>query len=123
MSRKNPTNAWPSRDPALFRHQVKIQAQTSVPDEFGQPQPIWTTVWRTHASITSVLGLEIFQAGQFTERVTHLITIRYPRNCVTLTPGMQILYSRQTYRLQSFNNIDERDVLLEMRCLAIDEVQ
>ena len=122
MPRK-PTNAWPSRDPAQFRHQIKIQAQTSVPDEFGQPQPIWTTVWRAHASIKSAIEQEAYQSGEFFERVIHLITIRYPRNCVTLSPGMRVLYASHTYLVQDFNNMEERDIFLELRCLAIDEVQ
>jgi hypothetical protein len=37
-------NAWLSIDPALLRHQITVQAQSTSQDSVGQPVLTWTTV-------------------------------------------------------------------------------
>lgn len=114
---------WPRINPSELRHQVQIQSESSTPDSFGQPQPVWTTILTAWASVETINEKELYQAGALTSQVTHTITIRYPGSSVTIAPGMRVVYGSHTYKLQACNNVDERNILLKLMCLELNGAQ
>lgn len=115
-------NAWPSLEPGQLRHRIQIQSQTSTSDGYGQPQATWSTLLTTWSRISVIKQNEVFQADQFTSKVSHTITMRFP-NTITVTPGMRAVFGSHIYLIQALNNIDERGLILQMLVLAINESQ
>jgi SPP1 family predicted phage head-tail adaptor len=115
-------NAWPSLEPGQLRHQIQIQSQTTTPDAFGQPQASWSTIRTSWAKIEALTQQEAFQPDQFTARVTHRITMRYP-NGVSIQGGMRVLYGSHTYLIQNVNNYQERNAILFLKVLEINATE
>ena len=112
--------SWPSVNPAELRHSIQVQSQSSTPDSFGQPQQTWTTILTTWARIEALTERELDQADQLTSQVTHTITMRYPSG-VSITPGMRAVFGSHIYKIQTANNVDERNVVLKLMCLALND--
>ena len=104
-----------------LRHSIAVQSLSTTPDSFGQPQRNWTTILVARASIEAVQAREMYQNGQFTGQVTHTITLRWPGASVTIAPGMQVVAHGQTYKIQTVENVLERNRVLQLMCLAINE--
>lgn len=112
---------WPSLEPGDLRHVIQIQQRTTAPDPFGQPQPTWTTVLNTWSKIETLTLRELYQSGQFTSQVTHTITLRFP--AVTISPGMRAVFAGHTYIVQAANNLEQRNTVLQLLVLELNEAE
>ena len=104
-----------------LRHTILIQSPSTSHDSFGQTVLTWTTVVTTRAAIKTVSAKELYQTGQLSSQVTHTITVRWPGILVQVAPGMQVVYGPHTYKIQAIDNVDERNRVLKLMCLAIDD--
>jgi SPP1 family predicted phage head-tail adaptor len=109
-----------SINPGELRSRVQIQSESSTPDDFGQPQQTWSTILETRARIRALLTREKFQANQLSSWLTHEIAIRWPSS-VTIAPGMRVTCGDHIYMIQGCNNVQQRNVLLLLECVAINE--
>jgi SPP1 family predicted phage head-tail adaptor len=104
-----------------LRQLIQIQSQSLAPDAVtGMPIQTWVTVRTTWARIVSPSSAERFLTDQFTDLVTHAIVIRY-----TATPvsgGMRVLFGSRVFQVQTIDNVQERNVRLNLMCLEIDGV-
>jgi SPP1 family predicted phage head-tail adaptor len=95
---------------------ITIEAQSTAPDSFGQPQQTWTTVLSTWAGIGVVTSKEVYALGAgFTSQVTHKITLRFPT--VAITTAMRVVYRGRTFIIQAMSDPDEDRREMHLMCL------
>lgn len=112
---------WPSLNPGQLRHRVQIVAPCEKPDAFGQVDTTWSQVTERWASIRTLGERELAQSDDLASQVTHEITMRFPHDeGISIDETMRVLYCGHTYKIQAFNNLDERDVVLKILALEID---
>lgn len=109
--------------PGELRHQVQIQQQASGQASDGSPSTSWNTVLMTMAAIYTQGSKEVYQAAQFTAQVSHVLKIRWPGIGITIQGGMQVLFGSRTFKLQTVDNVLERNRVLMLHCLELNGVQ
>jgi len=120
------TPQWPGANPARLRHQVQLQQQSTTQDGYGGEVKSWTTIRSPWAEIALLTSKEDYQEGQFSAQVSHRITIRAAADQPSALPGMQIVYVNATsgithaYLVQAIDNVDVRNVLVNLLCLEIN---
>lgn len=110
-------------EPGELRHSIQIQQQTATQSASGAPRQDWSKVLSTRAKISTASSREVYQAAQFTEQVTHVVTIRWPGASVAIQGGMQVLFGSRVFKIQAVENVEERNRVLRLRCLEINGVQ
>ena len=108
---------WPAIDPGKLIHQIQLLAPSTLADAFGQAQQAWNPVLQTWADIQPVRGIDIIRSGQETKQLFLTVTIPWQAGVAT---DMRVQSANGTYIVQSVVNPGERNVLLELTCLAID---
>lgn len=108
-------------DPSRLRNQIAIASnKTSGQDGFGQPVNTWTTYLTTWAEIKQLSGQELYQGNEFTSAAQVRITIRSPWPQATINVGDRIFYQTHCYVIQIINDIEMRNLVMELACLEID---
>jgi SPP1 family predicted phage head-tail adaptor len=109
---------------------ITIQSQgLATPDPVtGAPGSGWTAlagmpIW---AKIAGASSKEVFQAGQFTAQITHLINVLWSASLI-VSGGMQVLYVAggvtRTFTIQAVENANnEANRELNLMCIEIDGV-
>ena len=110
-------------NPGELRHAIQIQQQTATQSASGEPQSTWNTVLATSAKIATASSREVYRAAQFTEQVTHVVTIRWPGPGVSILGGQQVVFGSRVFELQTVENVQERNRVLLLHCLEINGVQ
>lgn len=118
--------AWPAIDPGILRHRVQIQSQSTEKDSVGQKVDTWNAVRETCAEIHIATGKEIYQSGQFSSQVSHVVTVRWGK--VAIAAGMRVLFTDNSgtdpidhyYLIQWIDNLEHRNVILKLYCLEIN---
>lgn len=109
--------------PGSLKHNITIQAQSKTPDIDGQLNGVWTNILTTRARIASTSSISFkmsFQNSALASNATDLLTIRYPGDSVVISAGMQIIFGNKAYTIQDIDNIQERNRVINMACLGID---
>ncbi len=68
---------------------------------------------RTWAKVTQLSGTELVQAQQKKPNSTHMVTTRYVAN---VTSDMRILHDGRTLNIEGIDNIDDRNIELNILC-------
>jgi head-tail adaptor len=119
---------WLGINPSQLRHLVQIQQQgTAVDAAGGQSSTGWLTIRSPWASITAAAKKEDYQSAQFSSQVTDIITIRWAASPV-IAPGMQVLFTdasgtTHVYEIQAVDNVDKRNMLINLMCLEVNGSQ
>jgi SPP1 family predicted phage head-tail adaptor len=98
---------------------ITLQTQTTAPDAYGEPQSSWTSGPRLWAKIATVSSREVYQAGQFTSQITHVINIVWSASLL-LSAGMQVLYGARLYTVQAVENVQQADREYNLMCIEIN---
>lgn len=113
-------NSFPGIEPSRLRHLVTIQKPATAKAGFDHTSTGSPTLIRTaYASIEDVRQDERYQSGQFTAEVTHEVILRWTP--VQITPGMEVVFGEQVYKIQAIDNMQLRNILIKMQCLAINQ--
>jgi SPP1 family predicted phage head-tail adaptor len=107
--------SWPSINPGELRHSCTIQQQTATTDASGATVT-WSDFTTAFAKIVPAKGRAAIQSGQTTAQVPMEITIRWQPGILA---NMRIIGPNGTYLIESIDNIDERNVLLVLTCIAL----
>ena len=110
-------------DAGELRHQVQIQQLETTQSGTGAPSTTWDTVLTTMAAIMTASSREVYQASQFTAQVSHVLKIRWPGTGILLQGGMQVVFGSRTFKLQTVENVLERNRVMLLHCLEINGVQ
>lgn len=104
-----------------LRHRIQIVAPTGGQDTFGGVPPgNWQTVKTTWAEIDGVSARDNLAAGQFISISTHRIVVRFDPN-ISINAGQQIWFKRRTFQIQGVVNPDERNKMLYLYVLEIND--
>lgn len=109
--------------PGYCRHQVTIQSKDTTQGGGGDPTETWTSVLTVLAGITTRTQREAYQTGavsQFVEQVIQIVTIRYPVPDVTIAGGMRVVFGSRLFIVQSADNVQERNRVLNLTCLEVN---
>jgi SPP1 family predicted phage head-tail adaptor len=104
-----------------LRHAITILTASSTQDAAGQPVATWTEVLATRGGIRTLTGREMTQNDQITSQVTHEITLRWTP--VTIAPGMRVSFGSHTYQIQATENVLERNRVLRLQVLAVNDAE
>jgi SPP1 family predicted phage head-tail adaptor len=107
-------------DAGRLRHPIQIQSLLQTQSATGALTDSWQTVHQTMAAIDTMSSREVWSASQFTEEVTHVVTIRWPGSTISIQGGQQILFGPRTFKLQTVENVQERNRVLILHCLEIN---
>jgi head-tail adaptor len=108
-------------NPGDRRHQVQIQSEGTSQDVVGgQASTGWAAFRTTWASIVTAGSKDAFQSGQFSAQVTHVINIRAITGDAEIMPGMRVVFGIHTYLIQAVDNVQLRDISINLMCLEID---
>jgi head-tail adaptor len=123
-----PVTAWPHIDPGKKKHKISIHATSTTQDSFGQDTPsLGPAVLNRFAAIETSTGHELFQDG-FVSQVSHRVSIDWPRT-VRVTADMKVVVhpargaKANLYEIQTIENVQERDLVMVLTCLEIDNAQ
>lgn len=117
---QNDQSLWPSLEPGQLRHRVTVQEPSQIQDEFNQIDTSWTPVYQAWASIRTLTQRELAQSQDLASEVTHEITMRFPCG-VLLNAQMRVVRGSHIYKIQALSNVDERNVVLVLQALEINE--
>lgn len=112
--------AWPMIDPSTLRHQGQIQQQSFTHDISGGQSCTWATIATVQCSVSQSTHAEKATAEQLTAQCTHTVVMRWNPN-MTVAAGMRILIKGGTYLVTAPDNVEERDIVLKVYCLSINQ--
>ena len=111
-------------NPGDLRHKITISApDTSTHDAYGQ-NTSWVPILTTRASITAAMSAsarDSFAQNALAAQSSELMTIRYPGDSVVIKPGYRVTFGDTTWTIQDTDNVQHRDRVLRIACLAIEE--
>lgn len=109
-----PTERW-NIDAGELRHLVTIQERTDTgPDSRGHPVLAWSdAVTGVPAKIENPAGRKLEIARQYVPTATTVITMRYR---TISEKDNRIVFRGRTFNIGWANNIEERNVKLELIC-------
>jgi len=100
-----------------LRHSINILAPTSYTSGASGMVPVYTTAFSgVRAKLDPVRGIELIRSGQDVSQVFITVTIRYMPG---ITTQMQVQAYHGTYRIQSIENVLERNRVLKLMCIGV----
>ena len=99
-----------------FRHKIKIYNTRVVRDRSGfqTVELIEPPVLEPFAEIKTTRGMTLIINNSDFEKAYTNFTIRYPVS-VEITRGMRLKHNNRTYTIEYLNNVDNRNVELEIQ--------
>jgi SPP1 family predicted phage head-tail adaptor len=108
-------------NPAQLRNEIQLARASATVDGFGQPVNTWPVYYTTWASIRQLSGQELYQSDEFTSAAQVRIVMRWPGGAgITVQTGDRIFFQTHTYVVQIANDVEMRNIVLELTCLEID---
>lgn len=92
---------------------VTIETSTAAVDAVGEPVQTWALFAVVWAALRPMTGNERIQAQQVESSADSVITIRYLAGVVST---MRIKYGSRTFQILWVQNVNERNMWLELRC-------
>ncbi len=103
-----------------LRNRVTLQRSSASPDVLGQRNSTWVPFYSCWASLDQISSKLIFQTGNLSSSVSHKMRIRYPGSSYTISPGNRVVFGSHTYQIVSVDNVQERNIVLEILLLEIN---
>lgn len=100
-----------------YDKKIKIYSVTVVEDSEGFQTKTTTVVWEPYANVKTTKGFTLIANGTDFEKAFTRFTIRYPS--IAITRDMFVEFNSKTYTIEYINNIDEKDVELELQCKEV----
>lgn len=107
------------------RSQISVQAESASRGSSGGQSTTWDTVLTTMAAIATVSSREMYQVGQspqFTAQVTHMVSFDWPGDSIALAGGMRVVLGSRIFTVQTVENVQERNRVINLMCLEINGV-
>lgn len=100
-----------------YKHRISIYIETEKEDSAGFNVKSKSIVLNTWAKVKTTKGFTLIQSNTDFEQAYTNFTIRFPKTKVTR--DMLIEYKGKTYTIEYLNNIDEKDVELEIQAKVV----
>lgn len=100
-----------------YNHRISIYTETEQEDNSGFIVKSKTVVLNAWAKVKTTRGFTLLKNNTDFEQAYTNFTIRYPKK--KITRDMIIEYRGKTYTIEYLNNVDEKDVELEIQAKAV----
>ena len=100
-----------------FNKKINIYQTTVVKDKAGFQHKERTLVLSPYASVKTTKGMTIIINNSDFEKAYTNFTIRFP--VTPINRDMEIDFNGKTYTIEYLNNVDEKNVELEMQCKEV----
>ena len=102
-----------------YNKKISIYQIMKVEDNAGFKVPTESIVLNTFANIKTTKGFTLINSNTDFEKAYTNFTIRYPN--VKITRDMLIKYNDKVYSIEYLNNIDEKNVELEIQAKVVEK--
>ena len=100
-----------------YENKIKIYNVTIVEDPEGFQTKVMTTILEPYAHVKTTKGFTLIANGTDFEKAYTRFTIRYTKASINI--GMFVDFKDKTYKIEYVNNMDEKDVELELQCKEV----
>lgn len=100
-----------------YNKKINIYQVTLTKDSAGFPIKTRSLVLSPYAHVKTTKGMTIIRNNSDFEKALTNFTIRFPHTAINR--DMEIDFNGKTYTIQYLNNVDEKNVELEMQCKEI----
>ena len=98
---------------------MTIYNNVEVEDDAGFKVRSKSIILNTYAKVKTTRGFTLISSNTDFEKAYTNFTIRYPK--VEITRDMLIEYNDKTYTIEYLNNIDEKNVELEIQAKVVEK--
>lgn len=102
-----------------FRFPISICKKQVTTSENGFPKIEYPTILNAKAEIKTTRGMTLIANDTDFEKAYTRFSIRYPKH-TQISRNMFVKYNGQYYSIEYLNNVDERNIELEMQCKLVD---
>lgn len=100
-----------------YNKRISIYTETEIEDNAGFKIKSESIVLNAWAKVKTTKGFTLIKNNTDFEQAHTNFTIRYPKE--EITRDMLIKYNGKTYTIEYLNNIDEKNVELEIQAKAV----
>lgn len=100
-----------------YNKRISIMNTTIVTDEAGFQKKVPTLVLQTLAQVKTTRGMTLIINHTDFEKAYTNFTIRFP--VTPINRDMWVEFNGKTYTIEYLNNVDEKNVELEMQCKEV----
>ena len=100
-----------------YNHRISIFETKVVKDSAGFQSKERVLALKTYASIKTTKGMTLIANGSDFEKAYTNFTIRYP--VTKINRDMEVEFGGKIYTIEYINNVDERNVELELQCKEV----
>lgn len=106
-------------NPGNYNKKIAIYKITEVEDDAGFRNKSKSIVLETFSKVKTTRGFTLIASNTDFEKAYTNFTIRYPK--VEITRDMIIEYNNKAYTIEYLNNIDEKNIELEIQAKVVDK--
>lgn len=101
-----------------YNHKITIYQITVVEDSYGFQTETKEIILTPYASVKTTRGMTLIASGSDFERAYTNFTIRKPKT--EISRDMHIEFRGKDYTIEYINNVDERDIELEIQAKLVE---
>ncbi len=100
-----------------YKHKISIYQEVKKEDGAGFKEKTKSIILTTRAKIKTTKGFTLLASNTDFEQAYTNFTIRFPK--AEITRDMLIEYKGKTYTIEYLNNIDEKNIELEIQAKVV----
>ena len=102
-----------------YNKKISIYKIVEVEDDAGFKEKYKSIILNAYAKVKTTKGFTLIASNTDFEKAYTNFTIRYPK--VEITRDMLIEYNGKTYSIEYLNNIDEKNIELEIQAKVVEK--
>jgi len=102
-----------------YKHKISIYQEFVSEDDEGFKTRSKSIILKPYAKVKTTRGMTLIINNTDFEKAYTNFTIRYPK--VEITRDMKIEYNGKTYSIEYLNNIDEKNIELEIQAKVVEK--
>ena len=106
-------------NPGDYNKKISIYSIVTSEDDAGFKETTKSIILNTYARVKTTKGFTLIASNTDFEKAYTNFTIRFPK--VEITRDMLIEYNSKTYSIEYLNNIDEKNIELEIQAKVVEK--
>lgn len=102
-----------------YNKKISIYGIVEVEDDAGFKNKVKSIILNTYAKIKTTKGFTLIANNTDFEKAYTNFTIRFPK--VEITRDMLIGYNGKSYSIEYLNNVDEKNIELEIQAKVVEK--
>lgn len=100
-----------------YRQRITIYRVDIVTDAQGFQTKVKTVVLRPWVAVRTIRGFTLITSNTDFEKAYTNFVLRFPKT--PITRDMLVDFHNRTYRIDYVNNIDEKNIEMELQCIEV----